>query len=764
MTTFAHRLRELRTARSWSQKELAERAGVTVKAIGALERGERRSPYPHTVRALATALELADDERARLIAMLAPRGTSAHRTPPTPGSGPRSGLPGLPTAVVGRDGIVSALSEELAGRRHQLLTLTGPGGVGKTTVALMAAERVRDRFPGGVVLIELAQVDKPDGIVPAILRGLETSDTAVFDDVGLARLMEDRHLLLILDGIEHLMGWSTSLAGLLRRCPSLVVLATSRARLRLRDEREFTVHPLTHAESMSLFRERLVAAGGEWNNSTRAAVEILCKRSDGLPLAVELAASAAALFGPTALADRFDVVPDVGLRDLPTRQRTMDETITWSHKLLTDSARSLLLRLSVCSGTFSLSTVKAIGNHQTGTLHDLYELIEHSLVLRTANLEGIDRFRLLEPIRQDAAARLSATERVATTADLTKGMLEVIRGLADDLHTINQVTAFQLLEADICSIRLAVLHLIGTGNPALAAELIRLTTVFLAVRGYSREALTWLGRITETPVDDATRARVLVAEAVLMHHSDPATACARARTGLSLARRLADGRLAAEAATLASSTAFMAGDLPMAKTMLIQAEEAVARLDEPWLTTYVRLAGGQIALLAGQVEDSDGQLRLAEAAARQAGGAFEISSVLNARAITVERQGRLDEAAGLLLEALDLAVAVKNRWTLTFIVEALAGVTVRLGNPKLGTQLFAASASLAAEHHVKLDFPTTLDVVARDCGVARSRLQTDEFHQAWQAGRDSGIDAVLAAANHFYTPNRPEDSSAPPAG
>lgn len=760
MTTFAELLRNHRVARSLTQEQLAERAEVTAKAVGALERGERRRPYPHTVQALATALGLDEDERAGFQAAvpfrIAPRRPArvttsgravVDRTIPTLAS--RASLSG---PVIGRDTDVATVGGLLRAASRRLVTLTGPGGVGKTTVALMAAAGVQANFSGGVVVVELADVVRGDGVMPAIGNALGVPE-AGFDGTGSALVpyVTERRLLLVLDNVEHVLSCGPELAALVGACPDLVVLTTSRAPLRVRGEQQVPIAPLSTDDAVRLFQDRVAAAGASLDGSDRTAqaVAALCEWADGLPLAVELAASAAARLGPAVLLARTDMLSSAPPRDLPYRQRSTAATLNWSLDLVGATAGSLLARLSVCAGSFSLAVAEGVGNDQPGgVLAALSELVEHSLVTRMPDVEGTERFRLLEPVRQHAAARLDAAERAAARAGLARVVLDTARSLSDDLRGPGQRVALRLLEADLGNLRVGVEQLLDEGRADQAAELLWLVWYFLAIRGHAHEGSTWAQRLQGRSLSSLGRARWLVAWGCLNFVTSDLTQMRRLLAdGLASAQRAGDDALSAEAAVWAAAGAAFGHDLSAAEELLGQAEHYAALADDAFAAGYVRVTRGQVALRSGRVDDAYHILRDAEVSMRATGIPFAVASTLNVRAMTCGVAERHVEAATLLAEAAELAVSSADSWSLSYLIPVLAEVAVSLGDPTRAAWLFGASASYTAQYAVAVNIPAAETLADRGLAATRASLAPDAFDEAWRSGREATMDDIVEQAH-----------------
>src|SRR5919107_1091261 len=400
--SFGTRLRSLRETAGLTQEELAFRAGLSPNAVGLLERGARRRPQPHTVRSLADALDLSENERASLLTAVPRRETT---DPETPSPAPGYVLPSPPTPLVGRERELREVRELLLGdSKVRLLTLIGIGGVGKSRLALEAARAsvAAGRFPDGVTFVALAPLSDPALVVPTIARslGLRESERQSPRD-ALFDYLRRKRLLLVLDNFEHLMEAAPEISGLIESSANLALLLTSRAPSRVRGEQEYPVGPLALPESTDspyeeevlaspsgrLFAERARAASPsfEVTGENVADVAAICWRLAGLPLALELAAAKVRLLDPAALLLRLDqALSTAWARDLPERQRTMRATLDWSYELLSEKEKALFRRLSIFVGGFTLEAAEAVGTTAKEVAGDvlglLGRLVEQSFV------------------------------------------------------------------------------------------------------------------------------------------------------------------------------------------------------------------------------------------------------------------------------------------------------------------------------------------------------------------------------------------------
>ena len=418
---FGELLRELRITACLSQEELAERARLSPGAISALERGVRRAPQHQTLGLLAEGLRLAQADRDRIEAVAAVARRRGVRAA-APSSATPHNLPNVLTSFHGRTRELAELHVLAESRR--LITLLGPGGVGKTRLALEAARALLPvaRFPGGMWFVELAPLSAPDLVASAIAQvaGVrERAGEALLDTLVAA--IAAKTALLVLDNCEHLVGECARVAERLARdCPDLVVIATTREALRVDGECVVRIEPLAHEDerhanpALDLFVDRLVDADfvrfSALSDADRVHAAAICERLDGIPLALELAAGRARdlPLGQIAagLDERFTLL-SIGRRTATPRQHTLRGMIDWSYALLTAAEQQLFARLGLFAGTFTPEAAAEIcGDHPALVRDGLAALIAKSLVTVVEDREGHMRYRLLETVRAYALDRL----------------------------------------------------------------------------------------------------------------------------------------------------------------------------------------------------------------------------------------------------------------------------------------------------------------------------------------------------------------------
>jgi len=354
-----------------------------------------------------------------------------------------SNLPTAATRLVGRAEDLASLAD--LARENRIVTIAGPGGVGKTSLLTELGRRLAPEFLDGVALVPLADVSDPDGLVPALAEALDVKEAEgrTLAD-GIVALVGDKKALLLLDNLEQIVDAAAAeVARLVEACPELRVVTTSRTPLRISGEREYPLAPLEIGSAVTLFVARAPAL--ELTPENEAVVEAICRRLDGLPLALELAAARMRLLSAEALLERLDHALDVlqsGARDAPQRQQTLRATIEWSHSLLDEPEQRLFRRLAVFAGGCRVADVEAVcADPGTTCLDQLESLADKALV--QIDPQG-DRLRLLETIREFAGERLGAAgEAEELAARHAQRYADVAREIRDGVEGDAQVASIE---------------------------------------------------------------------------------------------------------------------------------------------------------------------------------------------------------------------------------------------------------------------------------------------------------------------------------
>jgi predicted ATPase/DNA-binding XRE family transcriptional regulator len=524
-TSFGDLLRRLRLAAGLTQEELAERAGLSRRGITDLERGARTTPRRETLGLLANALGLAGNDRTAFVATVRRRSC----VPPAPPRGTldthRHNLPVQPTSLLGREEQVAALTALLRRTDVRLVTLTGSGGIGKTRLAAQVAGDLLDAFPDGVWYVRLSGLTDPALVVPTVAQtlGLREQGRQPFAEI-LRQYLCDRRLLLVLDNFEQVVTAAPEVAALLESVPSLTVLVTSRVTLHLRGERECPIPPLALPDAghlpppeqlaqyaaVALFVERAKAARPDFalTAANAPAIAEICARLDGLPLALELAATRVKLLPPDALLARLSSRLQLltgGPRDLEERQRTMRSTIAWSVDLLTSEERVLFRRLAVFVGGCTLEAAEMVCRAPAGAtplsidlLDGLGALVDQSLVDQRVG-GGAPRFGMLHVMREFALEQLDQSEDALAVRQAHAACFVALGEEAEPhLWGVGQAEWMRRLEREYDNLRAALGWLRDHGEVESALRLAVAIGRFWFFRSFYEEGARWLEGLLES--------------------------------------------------------------------------------------------------------------------------------------------------------------------------------------------------------------------------------------------------------------------------
>jgi predicted ATPase/transcriptional regulator with XRE-family HTH domain len=793
---FAVVLQQYRAAAGLSQEELAERAGLSRRGISDLERGERRAPHLTTVRRLADGLGLTNAQRCQLLQSVHPAAVAVAAVDD-------SSLLPLPvprTSFIGREHEIAAVIELLGCTR--LLTLTGVGGSGKTRLALAVASRVLDAFPHAVWLVDLAPLADADLVPQTVARVFGVRERpGQSTAAALTDFINTRRLLLLLDNCEHLAAACAGLADrLLSACPGLVILATSRAVLEVSGEATWRVPPLTlpgagdpqssdalgDFEAVRLFVERARATVPQFalDASNEQTVVAICRRLDGMPLAIELAAARVQLLTPEQIDQRLDHALSLlvtGPRSAPARQQTMRATLDWSYTLLSEAERRLFERVAVFAAGWTLEAAEGIcadaADGAAVVLDRLGRLVDHSMVMVQSS-SGAVRFRLLEPLRQYAAERLELRGETAAIRDRHSSYYA---SWAERIGVVSWGPDCSgrraALERDYENLRATLRWLISSGHAEAAQRLGGLLMAFWQLTGRAGEGLAWLNEMLASPgsasrttagvraliaagrlatdlgdyraahqrLDEAFRlANELADVAGRVEVLNEVAVVALYRREFALARALAEecaalsqttGQLAMEGLSrhLIAETAFHLGD-PDAAAL---AERAIAVLVEAEFPSVISVAYRVL----GMVHFSRDDFAAARAMFERALTAHPSDVVeLNRLAILVSlgwvaiQEADLAEAKGWLVQALTLAHTRFGPARLVLALEGLAQLAAADGQPEPAVRLAAAAEALREAHTIR---PTPIEHMQLERWLTRARavLGQHEADEARASGR-----------------------------
>jgi predicted ATPase/class 3 adenylate cyclase len=721
-------------------------------------------------------------------------------------------LPSHPTALLGRERERADVRGAFAGGAR-LVTLTGPGGTGKTRLGLQVAADLLDDFEHGVFLVELAPISDPTLVASTIAQVLGVRDAGnrpVEDSVR--EYLRGRSLLLLLDNFEQVLPAASVVADLLAACYGLAVLATSREPLRLRGEQEYAVDPLAlpgadraatigtalASPAVALFVQRARAIRSDFalTDENAAAVAEICRRLDGLPLAIELAAARVRLLSPQMMVGRMERRLRLlagGARDLPARHRTLHDTIAWSYDLLDDAECRLFRRLAVFVGGFSLEDAEAVckpgGESDLDVQGGVASLVAKSLLRQQEDLDGEPRFGMLETIRDYALERLDASGEAPRIRRLHAECFLALAGRAwPELTGRDQGAWYARLEADHDNMRAALAWCLVTPEGAhIATRLACALYRFWQRHGHVAEGRVWLARsLSRRGLDDEARARLLNAAGVLARvQGDTPLAREFFEESLALFRTLGEQADVANTLHNLGSVVHFQGDLRLATALLDESLTLWRTAGDRWGLAMALSFRGSLARDRGEVTQAIALYEESLGLLREHGDWWGVAAVLGSLGTLVGDQGDHARAAEFFEQRMAIRVELGDptgaawsqahlgrtayqerdferasrlyrqslrsywemghRWEPIICLEGLAAATLSAGDPARSTALYGAAS---AQRDAIMEPLPPPERPGHDQAVAAARavLGDEAFAAAWAEGRAMTLEQAVAYA------------------
>jgi non-specific serine/threonine protein kinase len=701
-------------------------------------------------------------------------------------------LPQPLTSFVGREAEIAAVCSLLQISHVRLVTLTGPGGAGKTRLAIRVAEELTDLF-SSCCFVSLAAIRDPDLVIPTIAqaRGVpETGGRPLFE--RLAANLSDGTTLLILDNFEQVLDAGNKVTELLARSAGLKILLTSRVVLRVTGEHDYPVPPLalprptkrlplpelSRTAAVALFVQRAQAANPAFvlTEVNAGSVTEICARLDGLPLAIELAAAHSRLLSPAALLARLThrlALLTGGPRDQPPRLQAMRDAIAWSYDLLPEEQQALFRRICIFADGFTLEAFEAVAAGQAGeqgsagvspatlaggrdgdqaALQALGALLDTSLLSQEQQPDGEPRFRMLETIREYGLERLAESgEEASVRADHAAYYLGLAEQAVSRLIVAGASSWVDHLAIERANLRTAVEWALVAGNTDAVLRLAGTLLSFVYARGEPDEGLVWLERALAArgatpPVVQADA--LFTASALAQVQGDFARSLALSEEGLAIAREHGYTFGEARAQLGIGITAEWQGDLGEANRRYAEADMLMRTLGEmdrlPHWTVLPLANLADIALLRG---DTARAVHLGEEAVqrwREAGYLWGIAQALGTVAAALCEQGKTVKAAVLYGETLDVWLACFDGRGIAGTIAAIAGLAAALGQLERAARLLGAAWALGETLGVR--FLAHHLYAERVLATTRGRVDTPTFARSWEAGSALSLDAAVTEA------------------
>ncbi len=797
-------LRSLRSAAFLSQEALAERSGLSTRTVSDIETGSARTPRLITVMLLAEALGLTPGDRARL--------QDAARRP----AGRRTGAVALPPApetiaLVGRDDDAERVGALMERGGVRIVTLVGPAGVGKTSLAVRVANERAGLFELGAAIAELAPVTEPSQVPAAVARALgirESADATATEAIG--AYLRTRSTLLVLDNLEHLTPAAAWIGVLVAECPRITILCTSREPLHLRAEHVHAVRPLGTSAAIVLFvqRAQMVSPDFEITPANARAVDTIVGHLEGLPLAIELAAPRLQMLSPKALAARLQrrlpLLGD-GALDRPARQQTMHGAIAWSYDLLTGEEQRVFRCLSVLQrgGSFDAAAAVVGENGERSILNAIAPLVDKNMVALVEDDAGEPRVSMLEMLREYAHERLvESGELAGAQRRHAEHVLDFAQRGQRELSGATQGAWLARFELEHGNIEAALEW--AREDTTYAFKLLGAVWRFWWLHGHLTQGLTWIDRFLSQRaaapegVEDALYATVLRAGVVLRsalgNFDEAFAACEEAiavqrRLGsegdlaasltslgiifqfrgefdraedvhtesLTIRRRLSEDAGVATSLSNLASVAFSKGDF--ARTVEL-GEESVAIYRRLGHESGLAHALTKLGLAAAARREYERAEALFSECLRMQRAAGDLGSthysLMNLGAVA-HRRGDYGLAITRFREALDRLDSMPNKTALAKILEDLGLTAAAVGDPLRAVRLLGAADALRRTLASPM-FPSERADYDSDVAQIRGLLGDEAFDVQWRIGASVTLERALEEARETCVPTAVSDS------